>query len=319
MRITITVEAANDSEAHGWLNRIINRIEDGWHVWDTAELDAREMEATSWLQDPGRQGRQVRELLRFSIQRGAWSIAPHGRQLCVTTRPISGDEFKPEDAARLADEPLVLLVENRESDGAFLRRVVRELDCSLHRLWQGDAEPIRLDSVGGAGQMPLEVARRTKAARARIRLVAVADSDRAHPAADESRTARKLRRACAKGGVACWVLAKREAENYLPRVLLDARPDAGPEHAQRVDAWDRLDDDQKDFFDMKHGLADELSSAEEALFAGVSRDDRARLANGFGCRVDACWSVWSVQAWKELRARSGGDLEYGLELIRSQV
>ena len=321
MRITITVEAANDSEAHHWLDRIVGRIEDGWHVWDTAELSEPDtMETTSWFRDQGRQGRRLlRDLLRASIRRGAYPLEPHGRHLCVTPRPNSVNEMRPADAFRLADEPLFLLVENRESDGAFLKRVVTELDPSLHRMWQQDGNPIRVDSVGGAGQMPQEVKRRAARGAAQVRLVAIADSDRKRPADSPGQTARELRRVCENRGIACWVLEKREAENYLPRVLLDARPDSGPEHARRVEAWDRLSEDQKDFFDTKHGLANESSSAGEFLLTGVSGDDRARLANGFGPRVDACWSVWSVQARSELRARGRGDLEHGLALIRSQV
>ena len=320
VRITISVVAANDPDAHDWLDRIVTRIEDGWHVWDTDELDeADAMEATSWFRDPGRQGRRLRELLTSSIRRGAWSLEPHGRHLRVTMLPTSEDELSPEEASRLADEPLVLLVENRGSDGAFLKRVVTELDPSLHRLWQRDGDPIRVDSVGGAGQMPQEVKRRASRGPSRGRLVAITDSDRKGPGDSPGQTARELRRVCEDRGIASWVLAKREAENYLPRVLLDAKPDAGPEHARRVEAWDHLSEDQKDFFDMKHGLANESSSAEESLLAGVSRDDRARLANGFGPRVDTCWSLWSVQARSELRARGRGDLEHGLALIRSQV
>ena len=68
----------------------------------------------------------MRQLLVASIQRGAWTLAPHERRVRVTACPGAADELKPEDAARFAEEPLVILVENRDSDGAFVKRVVRE-------------------------------------------------------------------------------------------------------------------------------------------------------------------------------------------------
>ena len=37
MRIAIDVSAANDPDAHEWLDRTLYRIVDGWHVWDLTE------------------------------------------------------------------------------------------------------------------------------------------------------------------------------------------------------------------------------------------------------------------------------------------
>ena len=79
-----------------------------------------------------------------------------------------------------------------------------------------------------------------------------------------------------------WVHAKREAENYLPRVLLAERQDAGEDHVRRVEAWERLTEDQKNFFDMKHGIPRNPSAVEEELFDGLSRADREMLSRGFG-------------------------------------
>ena len=325
MRIEIDPSAANDPDAYQWLDRILLKIDDGWHVWDMADQpDPREMEATTWIRDPGRQGRRLRELLVKSVQRSAWTLAPHGRSIRVTTHPCTPDELTPEDASRLADEPLYILVENQFSDGPFVERIVEELDKSLHGLWKRPGEPIRIGSVGGKGQMPQEVERRGSG-RPRPRLVAIVDSDRKSPDANPSPGARQLLRACEKRGLPCWILAKREAENYLPRVLLLARQDAGEDHARRVDAWDRLNDDQKNFFDMKCGLPNPLPEVEQKLFDGLSQADKTILSNGFGTNVYKCWTIQSPpeeftdELRKELTLRGQGDLERGIELIRREV
>ncbi len=320
MRIVIDVSAANDPDAHQWLDRILHRIEDGWHVWDLTDTpDAEAIEATTWASDPGRQGNRLRALLVAATQRSAWSLAPHTRRVRVTAHPAAADDLLPERASRLAAEPLVILVENRDSDGAFVRRMVTELDKSLHGVWRRDGEPIRFDSVGGAGQMPQEVARRALAP-CRPRLVAVIDSDRKGPGDAESEDARRLRATCDRHGLPCWVLAKREAENYLPRVLLEERPDTGADYARRVDAWDRLNEDQKDFFDMKHGLPETPSGIEQNLFGGLPEADREILATGFGLNVHECWNVWHVRGvGDELLARGQDDLEHGIALIRREL
>ena len=320
MRIEIDISAANDPDAHKWLDRILYKIEDGWHVWDTdSESNPDAFKDTTWIQDDGRQGARVHEMLVASIQREAWTSAPHGRRVRVTVCPNGADELKPEDATRLAEEPLVILVENRNSDGAFLKRAVEELDKSLYRIWHCHGNPIQLDSVGGKGEMPNEVDRRAQLVSYPPRLVAIIDSDRKGPNDKDSQEARKLRRICTKRSVPCWVLAKREAENYLPRILLSERQDVGADHARLVEAWDRLNDDQKNFFDMKKGLPKSPSEIERELFDGLSAADRQLLSNGFGGKVYKCWMVKKVQAKEELTARGQGDLERGINLIREGI
>ena len=154
----------------------------------------------------------------------------------------------------------------------------------------------------------------------RPRLVAVIDSDRKGPGDPESRYARRLRNTCDAHGLSCWVLAKREAENYLPRSLLSERPNVGNSHDRRVEAWDRLSSDQKDFFDMKRGLPDTPSAPEQELFDGLSDADREILAEGFGPNVHECWTLWNVREIRdELLARGQDDLERGIALIRREL
>lgn len=320
MRIEIDLSAANDPKVHKLLDRILHRIEDGWHVWDTTrQPHPEEIETTTWIRDRGRQGDWVREMLVASIRRAAWNLKPHERRMRVTTHPSGADEISPDDAFRLVDEQLVILVENRYSDGEFVKRVVTELDKSLHRLWCRDGSPIRIDSVGGEGQMAEEVERQVSEKSYRPRLVAIIDSNRKGPGDTESPSVRRLSATCRKFGVPCWVLAKRESENYLPRILLSQQRDAGASYTQLVETWDGLTDDQKNFFDMKNGLPDALSAIEQELFDGLSATEQTVLSGGFGRHVYKCWTLWSGQAKNELRRRGQGDLERGIKEIRRAV
>ena len=147
----------------------------------------------------------------------------------------------------------------------------------------------------------------------------IIDSDRKGPNDSLTPDAQKLEQMCRTQNVVCWVLAKREAENYLPRNLLAARPDAGADHARCVEAWDRLTDDQKNFFDMKQGFSSNPTVAEEELFDGLSPTDKEILSDGFGLGVHKRWKIWKVQAIQELRARGQGDLEHGIRLIRGEL
>ena len=214
LRIEIDAGAANNPDAHGSLDRILHKIEDGWHVWDTArEPDIEAIRASAWVGDQGRQGKRVREMLVRSIQREGWGSAPHGRRVRVTMHPDGQCELNPEEAgARLSEEPLVILVENRNSDGAFLDRVMTDLDKPLHKYgkdWKKEEGPVRLDSIGGKGEMPNEVERRTLGRRYRPRLVVIVDSDRKGPNEKASLDAQRLQRTCEKRNVPC--LGSRQA------------------------------------------------------------------------------------------------------------
>ena len=146
MRIVIDSSAANDPDAHEWLDRTLYRIEDRWHIWDLTDTpDLGALQATAWIGGRGALGDRVRELLVRSTQRGAWTPDLHGRRVRVTAHPAAADDLAPEVAFRLADEPLVILVENRESDGPFVERVLK--DSTSPWVSSGSAEASRSDST----------------------------------------------------------------------------------------------------------------------------------------------------------------------------
>lgn len=319
MIIEIDVAVMHDRDALRDLERIALKIEDGWHIWDVAGNEG--FEDTPWLRDPGLVGEQARELLIASTKRSGYPSGVHSRRVRVTLRPAGQGDLDPGSAARLAQSPLEIFVENRIGDGAFIRRVVAELDRELHKYLQTDAECVRIDSVGGKTQMAEVVERRCRG-WVRPRLVVVVDSDQLAPSssgATPSVEASRLKKKCDDLGVPCWVLAKREAENYLPSVLLEVRPNASMEHQRRLDAWSSLSEDQKDFYDMKQGLPKDPRPEEAELFRYLARSIREALEPGFGSHVDKCWEIWKVHAKDALRERGRGDLEKGLELLRSEV
>ena len=321
MRIEISECIANDSDAHQWLDRILHKISDGWHLWDATELDFSAFETTTWVQHRGTKGDDIRELLRKSIERGAWGFGVHNRRVRVTNHPNHEDDYCPETAARFAEKPLEILVENRFSDGQFVKRIVDELCKPLSRLWAQPGDPIQIDSVGGVGQMSKVVKERINAKPYRPRLIAVADSDKSGPSAQVNDVAQNLRAACQEHNVSCWILAKRASENYLPRILLMAWKPNNPEHIRKVEAWSRLSEEQKDFYSMKKGLQ---VDNQNPLFQGMPQADHEALFDGFVRgreKVSECWNLKydETSVEPELRERSRNDIERGIDLICKEV
>ena len=321
MRIEIETSVANDSDAHQWLDRIIYTVVDGWHLWDTTDhLDSSEFETTTWVRDRGTQGEEILELFKRSNKPEAWNSSElHTKRIRVTSNPSSGHELNPKDAVRFAQQPLCILVENEFSDGLFLKRVVDELDEVLSNYWNQDTKPIQVDSVGGITQMPMAVKGKVDQASVRPRLFVIADSDKDSPSARESKGVRKLHEACDEHNIPRWILAKRAAENYLPPILLKMAKPYDQEYIRTVDAWDRLSNDQKNFFNMKKGLPRHRDDDKYPLFEGVLDADYKVLTNGFGKRVHKCWEYDGIEIESELRTRSQCDLEHGIDLIRKEV
>lgn len=70
---------------------------------------------------------------------------------------------------------------------------------------------------------------------------------------------------------------------------------------------------------MKEGLPKDPRPEEAELFRHLAKSVRETLEPGFGPHVDKCWGVWLVHAKDALRERGRGDLEKGLQLLRSEV
>lgn len=313
MRIEIDVHLAEDDRSHQWLDRILHKITDGWHLWDTGkELDVRSLENTAWVN-----GRiWVLELLQKTIERSAWDFELHHRQIRVTSRPSNANELSPEDAARFAERPLYILVENRYSDGLFLKRIVKELHEGLFRLWTQEKDAIQVDSIGGVGQMKKGVEDKASCQSVRPRMVVIADSDKKSPSDYVGKAVKKLQKKCERYNVSCWILAKRAIENYLPQGPLT---DCRPEKTELIDAWSKLSEDQKDFYNMKKGLPRNRNDCKNSLFAGLSNEDYEYLIGGFGDNIYKCWEKSDEIVKSELLVRSRGDLEYGIHLICKEV
>ena len=39
MRIVIDAKVADDNDSHRWLDRIMAKVEDGWHIWEVTGLE----------------------------------------------------------------------------------------------------------------------------------------------------------------------------------------------------------------------------------------------------------------------------------------
>ncbi|GAB3156791.1 hypothetical protein GCM10027290_55440 [Micromonospora sonneratiae] len=176
----------------------------------------------------------------------------------------------------------VVVVENQESDGYFLKTIAhvlgdKRIRIAINQHW--------IEIANGGGSSLLKVAKEAATRFRRVvRVVAVLDSDRLIP---RQRTGSHDKAdALASIDVAVHVLDRREAENYVPYRVL-ARVGRLGEASQRLRLLKQLTPEQRDHYDMKHGFRKAgdppaVLPAQRSLFHGLDGKLRAGLHTGFG-------------------------------------
>lgn len=325
MRVRIALEAFADVRDWRFLDIIVGKVADGWHVWDIEDPEA--IENTGWLE-----GRTwLRELFQKAALASAYPAHPNfpKRELFVGGEAISG-ALPPRQAAEYATTPLTILMENRFTDGIFIDTVLDFLAPNELNGQRGNApDSICYDSPGGIGELPKLVADYVQKAQNKaipLRVVVFTDSDGEEPG-DLHCNAQLVKDACRAESIPCLVLSKRSIENYIPDEVLDAwlLPNTNyKNHYLFLDAVKRLNPAQRDHYPMKKRFdISKTSPAVQAFYQDVNAADKREFANsrGFGDdlieKLRAFRTVLSAEA---LRQRDGqGELDRLVALIAAEL
>lgn len=281
MRVVFAAEVLERQEAWRFLTRILHKVDDGWHLWEVDDPDL--VETSSWYRN--RSGdRLLDELLRESVVRAAWSSTDglHAQSVRVTDRPSNETwELEPKPAAWALEEPLRVVVEDRESDGLFLDVVVRTLGPEeLVELYELQPSPLKVVSPGGRDKIRRHLETDLQEIEKRKypgRLLVVFDSDAARPG-QPSRESQRIAELCKKHGLPHHRLRKREMESYVPQEALEAwagEPE-NQDHRRAIDRLRRLSRPQRDHLPKK-GFSNGLPNNSGTLYEDVSDEDQDLL------------------------------------------
>jgi hypothetical protein len=210
-----------------------------------------------------------------------------------------------EDAYQLLRRPLKILVEDRISDGAFIRHVCRHARSKLLRehLERAFAQEFAVfEHEGGNSSMIRFVENADGEEWLPWRLFILFDSDAKEPGAP-SEQAERLRESCGTSGVSYHQLARRMIENYLPPQALGGWVSEQPTNikaeARRVkDIFaGELGAEQRAHYHLKKGLSADADSIEE--LSPFWRDLSPRT-------MDILWEGFPKAATLAERFRPGG-------------
>jgi hypothetical protein len=177
-------------------------------------------------------------------------------------------------------ESAVLVVEDQDSDGHFVRAVCAALRAEriLQALDNG-----WLEIAHGGGSDGVQRVAKAKVKRFRItaRVMALLDSDRMLPG--QATRAHKKEQNLAAAGIQVHVLEFREAENYVPDQVL-GRIVRHKKSAIRLTVFRRLSPEQRAFFDMKKGFkaGGDVPIAQQSLYVNLGTQVLRGLQTGFG-------------------------------------
>lgn len=316
MKVRIAPDAMAAPEVFRHLDRVLDALFDERHRWD--ERDPAAVEQSAWASEEGRAGRRVlvavEKLLGAQLYEGReeeQATLMHKMTLTVTLAAVPPLALQPFEAVKALEMPAFVIVENGESDRAFLDAMLRAfgrtaLKDALDRgLWE-------VVSAGGGGEIPKRVAERiAKIGECPRRVLILSDSDRLTPG-EQTKTVKDITTCARAHGVMAFLLEKREIENYLPYEALWEKS----RHRKRCNAYLQLTQEQRDHYDMKKGFVvnkqsgkAHIPAAQQELFAEVRpRRVLEDLKDGFGDKVWSCFQSLKIDE-RAMRALCPDDEE----------
>ena len=281
MRVGIADNVFAASGAFEALDRILDHFLSGRHLWEIGDVDA--IKRSPWLAGGDRVARRNNEILEKCFVASATRPSGdlHAQLLSVDLTGAPPHRLTPADGVTYLSSPAIVVVENEESDGAFLDALVHALDRA--ELWQAlESRWIELDHAGGYGEIEKRLERYLSRTQGPPRVLVLADSDRLFPGHQTS-TLTKIVEVCTRLGVPHVTLEKRAIENYLPVGAL--------QRSNRRDCYQaflKLDMVQRAHYGMKKGFPRDdagkvvVSAEQAALFQHVPAKVLDDLGGGFG-------------------------------------
>ncbi len=309
MIVEFAEDVLADPTAFDPIDKIMRLILEGRHyLWMELIL-----EQTAWFRSLSERHRETYK----DIARRSYNL-PLDRSFdrVKVTRQAVSRALRPEIAYKYLSEDLTVVLENVESDGAFMRLVLAKF--SPNRLLRSYNEGwLRFQAAGGGGSIwgCVEEIQKHQVDTALLResdlpgrLLIFRDSDAMYPGHVKKDVEISISRSIALG-VSFFCTQKREMENYLPIKILryefaDTKPDL-------MNAFESLKQEQRDHFDMKNGYPQGVPNEQVALFAGVTPDVMRHLSLGFHQRV---WALFSK--YFESVSKRDFDSSASLELSR---
>lgn len=286
MKVHITKEILNTphTEIYPLLDAIFLHFMDGRHLWKLD--DPEEIKQSRWFQFySGSEAykKKCNDIHKIYTDQIYLPKSSRMHSITVEVNHTGGTltGLTPAEARQCLDSPAYVVVENAESDAAFVRAMITamkrdELQKALDKGWW------KFEHMGGAEEVKKCVERIRKNSKGILRVFVLADSDSEYPG-HYTATIKFVETYCVSHRVPFHILLKRDSENYLPvNVLSHVK-----QKRKVFQAFLNLSSEQQDFYDMKNGFKKDENGKPfiSEPFIHVPSKIVKDLAEGFGRKV----------------------------------
>ena len=285
MIVQIESSIYNSPKHFDVLDQIVPIFQTGKHIWDINDNPDIIIES-EWMKidDAGnRQRKRVDDLLKTAVKSLYIGKKQKREKFTISIEENAKDDFsyEPAIALLLLLDSVYIIVENSNSDKIFLEAIANaykydEIRNAIEQGW------IKFDTEGGKGGIIRRIEFHQQK-NFKPRLFVLLDSDKEFP--KDTHKAEKEEYFCKENDVNCHILYKRAIENYIPDEAFNIQ---NAELNEIIKVYCLLNDDQKDFFDLKKGFYNKgiLPKNQTKLFEGISSKNPVfkALRKGFNVR-----------------------------------
>lgn len=293
MRVRFSITVLHDPTAFFSLDRIVDLFLEERHIWVIEDPD--EIRHSAWIanEELSRTAQRNLEALEKCFTTAIYGppAGARGREVEIVGRPAGTAALSAAEARRMLEAPAYVIVEDADSDGAFLEAMAAAFGReALARAL--DAQWCQIVHAGGGGGVKKRLDEVLKRHPFAGRVYLLFDSDRLTPEQD-AKPRKVLAECMVQHGVRGFVLSKREIENYLPALALQQWRRKDKAAVCKAFLY-HLDDSQRDHYDMKKGFdsdpaGDAVLGPQSALYQHVPRRVLRDLCGGFGRDV---WTLF---------------------------
>jgi len=194
--------------------------------------------------------------------------------------------FNLEEAKRYFIQPFIIILENRLNDSYFLNALItnfkkrgKTIKSHLDNGWLDYGNGGGLDNITNeVNAMMRPFDNLPKENYKYLRCFVLVDSDKKSPNDTTKQNRENLFVFLNSVGIPYHELEKREMENYLPNEVIETIEN----NNDFIQAYLRLSDSQKDYFDLEEGFIENLNSSStevQALYSSVTVEDYKVLRN----------------------------------------
>ncbi len=278
-----------------WIDLIMGLLRIGEHQW-YIQFDGNIRESLWYKRGRKNEDRDFCEFLRKSEQ-NSFNSSPQS-VINVSLVCDGSVSKKPMEAFYFLREPLYVILENAESDGAFVEMVIQKTQKKHSALLVAlQDNRLRFSQAGGKNEV-LKIVTRHLSQGPR-RLFVLIDGDGYYPRRISSES-QKISDQCLELGVPCLVTRKREIENYIPERALKSFCLRNNNLEDLFAVFLELKPEQKDYYDMKNGFkSGEVlrdHDEHEDLFNDLSDEAVDVLVRGFGRKVWQAFQESSIKS-----------------------